>query len=86
MCVPLEVGLERCVCGFPLHEIDHLDRWACAGGPSAFIFVPSMSAHHLIRCLWRKSWVHFAVTVDTCKLCCEKTFVHQTATMYAQLV
>ena len=41
-------GPERRTCGFPLHEIDHWDGPACAGGPSAFIFVPSVSAHHLL--------------------------------------
>ena len=43
-------GPESSARGFPLHEIDHWDGPACAGGPSAFIFVPSVSAHHLRGC------------------------------------
>ena len=53
-------GPESRARGFPLHEIDRRDGPACAGGPSAFIFVPSVSAHHLIGCHWRKNWVNLA--------------------------
>ena len=53
-------GPESSARGFPLHGNGHWDGPACAGGPSAFIFVPLVSAHHLIRCHWRKNWVHLA--------------------------
>ena len=50
-------GPESRARGFPLHGIDHWDGPACAGGPSAFILVPSVSAHHLIG---RNHWVPLA--------------------------
>ena len=61
-------GLERCACGFPLRGVDHWYGLACAGGPSAFIFVPSVSTHHLRRCLWRKNWVHLADSEHVAKI------------------
>ena len=44
-------GPENSARGFPLHGINHWDGPACAGGPSAFIFVPSVSRGQTVPAL-----------------------------------
>ena len=74
-------GPESRARGFPLHGIDHWDGPACAGGPSAFILVPSVSAQSppvpLAQKLGPSCWQW---------TCYKKTFIHETATMYARSV
>ena len=59
-----EAGPERCARGFPLHGIDHGDELACANGPHAFIFVPSVSTHQLRRCSRATKQVHLAGSMN----------------------
>ena len=69
--------------GFPLHEIDHWDGPACAARPSTFILVPSVSAHQLLGCLWRKNWFHL---VDSGRVVKRRFYIKPLLSMHDRYV